>query len=511
MENLFKEVYRLVKQGYGRAIIQRELGLSQKKTENMIKAVREKYPQLPPAGTSRNRKLHINIGHNVHTAPQVKKKNIKKALLKEKNIDKVEALLEEGLGCTRISDLLGMPENTVSRYITQSKTKLKKLTRSMLLEEKMLETDDIYELCKSMSTSPSGLKQLISKKEGTFNPAGSAVKKLVSKSSRYSQIKKEFGNKISLARAKEIILDNFPNHFIVETKLPDGDIQLTPIKDSSSNIEWLNNKLDRDFKYYVNDDSNYMSVLFNDKLPGSEITIFNITDIHVGSKAFRKELLVDVINYIKDTPMAFFVIGGDSIEAITKMSVGDPIEQYSSINDQAVEAVKLFKPIAHKCIAMEWGNHCGGRTEKAAQFDLARMMAQMLGVPYFRSRVTIDLNFRATEKRISLAHKYKNAIHPTAVVKEVKTIAQDLSYNINCWFSGHSHQAYIVPIETTILMPGQGFMQERNYVANGGSFVKYTGTYAEKEGYGPQPQDLVYFTFNDKGDHNAASVPITSL
>jgi hypothetical protein len=160
---------------------------------------------------------------------------------------------------------------------------------------------------------------------------------------------------------------------------------------------------------------------------------------------------------------------------------------------------------------MEWGNHCGGRLEKAAQFDLARTIASMLKVPYFRVRVTIDLRFRGVNKRISLAHRYGRAIKMPQVISEVKKIQSELSHIIHCWYSGHNHQSFLHPMEITELVPGIGFRQERCFIANGGSFVAHSGTYAEQEGYAKMPQDLVFFEFDDEGNHSAGTIPIGSI
>ena len=511
--NLFNQVKKLVKEGYGRSVIQRELGLSARKARDMIDAVREKYPEFPKSKNGGKRELnkpYSTPGKNARTR-KISKKEIEKALLKETDRDKIKYLKDRGHGSPNIARALNMTSKTVEDRMVEIDTKPKRITRAMILEEKMQSEDDLYELCKSMSSTPGGLKLMMERARGEYNPAGDAVKKMASKGAKFSELKKKFGN-ISLKRAKAIILENYPDHFIVETMLPGDDIRLTPVLDNSGKFEWMDYKgKDKEFKYFVNDMENYMSVKFDKGLLGNSINIFNITDIHIGAKAFRKEQLDVLIDHIATDPMAFFVIGGDLIEVVTKISVADPMEQSMSINEQVVEAVKTFMPIAHKCLAIEWGNHCGGRTEKAAQFDLARMIAQMLKVPYFRVRTIIDLEFRGMNKRISLCHKYGKALKTHQIMLEVKRAYSAFNFQVDCWFSGHNHDSFVLPIERTTLLPGEGFMQERGYVANGGSFIKYTGTYAEKEDYGHAPQDVVYFVFDDQGNHFADSIPMNSI
>lgn len=517
MEDLFKQVKKLVEQGYGRAVIQRELGITQRMAEQTIKKVREKYPNIPPAGTSRNRELHNDRHHNTKYVPPLKaakKKKLLKKVDKMNKLEKVEYLMEqEDMGCRQIANLINEPENSISQLINKKLTKPKRLTRAQKLEELMDSGEtDAYELAKRMGTSPARLKTFIAQKEGKYCPAGDWIKKAVKdRGVKLSTLTKQLG-KLTLERAKEILQENYRGHFIVHTNLPDGDTLLTPVMDNSKKFEWLNIDTSlKKFKYYVNDDENYMTVEFDEDLPEDEITIINLTDIHIGAKAFRKKEFQAAIDMIAREPNLFFVTGGDLYDAVTKASVGDQLDQYESINEQVVESVTLLKPIAHKCIAMMAGNHCQGRTLKAAQVDLARIVAQMLQIPYFQVRTTIDMFFRGVNKRMSLTHNYGKAIQMPQVVNEVKKLVASLNYRIDCFTSGHNHLAFLHAFEVTDLLPGQGYVQRRCYIANGGSFVKYTGSYAEKAGYGMTPQDLVYFTFNDEGDYSAGQIPLNSV
>lgn len=517
MEDLFKQVKKLVEQGYGRAVIQRELGITQRMAEQTIKKVREKYPNIPPAGTSRNRELHNDRHHNAKHVPPLKaakKKKLLKKVGKMNKLEKVEYLMEqEDMGCRQIANLINEPENNISKLINAKLTKPKRLTRAQKLEELMDSGEtDTYELAKRMGTSPLRLKTFIAQKEGKYCPAGDWIKKAVKdRGVKLSVLTKQLG-KLTLERAKEILQENYRGHFIVHTNLPDGDVLLTPVMDNSKKFEWLNIDTSmKKFKYYVNDDENYMTVEFDEDLPEDEITIINLTDIHIGAKAFRKKELQAVVDMIAREPNLFFVIGGDTAEMALKHSVADQMEQYANVNEQIVEVVKTFAPIAHKCLAMFWGNHDGGRSEKFAQVDLARTMAEMLKVPYFRVRVLIDMFFNGSNKRLSLTHKYGNAHSYAQILTKIKEIQASLGYTVNGWMHGHVHRSEVNNYETMQLLPGVGFVAERNYIITGGSFLGYTGTYAEREGYQRVCQDVTYFTFNKDGDHGAGTIPMDSI
>jgi predicted transcriptional regulator len=500
MSKILDKVRKLVEEGHGRVIVARELGLSAAKATQLVAQVRSE-GNFPPANLSPVKKKANGNRRNTKKIRLPKSGNTR---------EKIASLANRGFGARKISQALGITESKVDHVIADHRAEPKKIKRIDQVNEALSSGKSVYELAKELHTTPQGLKTMLAKAKGEYDPMGKWIKDNCMSGVRFSELEEELELNGELEAAVAILEEELPGYFIVVSEI-DNDFFLLPVLDSSGEHEWLGEKRITKFKYFVNEDENYMTIRFDEDLPGDKIHITNITDIHVGAKAFRLSTLQEQIERIKNDDMAFFTIGGDLIEAITKLSIADPMEQYCNINTQVVEAVKLFMPIAHKCLAIEFGNHCGGRTEKVAQFDLARTMAQMLKVPYFRVRVTIDLYWRGVNKTISLAHNYGNALRMPQIIAKVKGILGQMTTPIHCWFSGHTHDSFVIPVETTIKIPGKGLQVMTYFIANGGSFMKYTGTYAEKADYGRTPQDIVYFTFDDQGNHSAGSFPLESM
>jgi len=313
------------------------------------------------------------------------------------------------------------------------------------------------------------------------------------------------------ARARQILGEVFPERFLVETKIP-GDIHFLPVQSSVRDVEWISDVTriqKKCFAYHVNSDANYMICRFEDRLRGNELRIYHLTDVHVGSCFFRKELFQKVINEILADPCAFALLGGDMMEIITKASVADPSEQYLNNNEQVVEFIKMVMPIAHKILGYSWGNHDGGRTEKAAEVDLARIAAAMLQVPYFRTRATIDIYWRGVRRTLSLTHRYGHSAFSIAQIeRKVREIMGYSPYEIHAFLSGHTHNSFVLPIDISALAPGVGFVTKRIYIGNGGSFTRQIGSYTEKAGYAPTPQDMLVYRFTDKGVDKLEQYPI---
>jgi hypothetical protein len=96
-----------------------------------------------------------------------------------------------------------------------------------------------------------------------------------------------------------------------------------------------------------------------------EYCIYYITDTHIGARATDESLLRKHIKRIERDPHALWICGGDMLDAINR---NDPRHQESALatwlhgvddilGAQKRHWVDMFKPIAHKCLAILSGNH----------------------------------------------------------------------------------------------------------------------------------------------------------
>lgn len=486
--NLADKVRELLYKGLGRNRIAQELAITEGKARTIIQKIRE-LEDIP-------RPVNQTTLCEIEAAER---------------INNILDLKAQGLSHKEIGERLNLNKNSIQYWLARSKTFNDKKSQADIVREILdVQDADVYDIAKKFEKTPSTAKTLYKKAEVKYDP----MREWVIRNCRFgismNKLKTELAVK-SVEKAEKILTETFQDSFIIKEQRSD-DVFLIPIQDSSKEYEWLDiDTSKKKFKYFVSKDENYMSIKFDEDIKADTIKIYNFSDVHIGSRANRLELLKEMINMVKEDPGAFVVFGGDMIEAITKASVADPMDQYLSLNEQMVACVRLFMPIAHKILAYEWGNHDSNRTYKTCEFDLSKAMANMLKVPYFRPRVVIDLYFRNTHKTISLTHKYGKALTETAIIKEVEKITASSTFPIHCFFSGHNHTAFVRHNDVQTRTPGKGFETLRYYIANAGSFVSRTGTYAEYENLPPTPQDLVYFYLDDKDNHGAGFIPIQCI
>ena len=98
----------------------------------------------------------------------------------------------------------------------------------------------------------------------------------------------------------------------------------------------------------------------------SKFHLYYLTDLHIGAKACDERLLRQTIQTIANDPFAYWIGGGDYIDAIARK--GDKRYQESTlapwlrgqddtIGQQRDYVVEILKPIARKCLGLVCGNH----------------------------------------------------------------------------------------------------------------------------------------------------------
>lgn len=94
------------------------------------------------------------------------------------------------------------------------------------------------------------------------------------------------------------------------------------------------------------------------KFPEQEdITIYPISDVHLGARECKEQEFIKFVSDIKDQPNTYLILGGDLINNATRSSVTNIFEETMRPADQKKEMAKILAPVAHKILAAVSGNH----------------------------------------------------------------------------------------------------------------------------------------------------------
>lgn len=129
-------------------------------------------------------------------------------------------------------------------------------------------------------------------------------------------------------------------------------------------------------------------------LPYAEvIEIHPMADLHIGDNNSDYKLIMERINYIKNTPNAYCILGGDLMDTAIASSIGDTYGANLQPMEQLKQCVKIFEPIKDKILAVLPGNH-ENRVYKSDGLDITAIMCSQLGIPEKYSETTALLFIR---------------------------------------------------------------------------------------------------------------------
>ncbi|MHC4621734.1 MAG: metallophosphoesterase [Planctomycetota bacterium] len=131
--------------------------------------------------------------------------------------------------------------------------------------------------------------------------------------------------------------------------------------------------------------------------------LWNLSDLHFGARSCAESLIKRDIDKIANDDNAFFVLGGDIIDAISyadaKRFDPDCVAEWVKVKDLgelgmvAMRKVRdLLAPIAHKCVGACYGNH-ELQYQKHNQQDLHGWLCSELNIPALKYSAIFDLVF----------------------------------------------------------------------------------------------------------------------
>jgi len=202
-------------------------------------------------------------------------------------------------------------------------------------------------------------------------------------------------------------------------------------------------------------------------------------DCHIGAGGHAEELLLEHLNWIKNTENVLTFNGGDMLENATKLSVGAGVyEQDYKPDSQLAVALQRLSGIAHKMMFSLPGNH-EDRTDIMG-LSMARWLAAVLQIEYFSDYCFCTIKWRGNNFRV-LAHHGTGAAQTAGAQRMAarKDLAWAKPFDI--FWTGHLHAPLVDPISQTDFDQASGRMVERNGLAIiSPSYLKYFNSYAAK-------------------------------
>jgi len=197
--------------------------------------------------------------------------------------------------------------------------------------------------------------------------------------------------------------------------------------------------------------------------------IHGLTDIHVGAVDFRRDKFLEAVKEIYEDPNARWFGNGDMLECIPPNYKIVQRGQVISPDEQHLAFMDLIRPIQDKCIFIRGGNHDYLRSINMLDYDVSRMIARDMDVPYFELPGYLRVNISGREWYMASGHGASGAKNGDLELDKMRDV-----YSMgDIFYLGHNHQLYAKPIDSLGIDEDGRETLKRCWYIRGGSFLGY--------------------------------------
>lgn len=323
---------------------------------------------------------------------------------------------------------------------------------------------------------------------------------------------KEFIHFLSKARTEKEIKAKFPNELLEKTY---SGLRLFKQRNHYNELMYIllpimtDEKvkvLPKDWKYHLGkSEEGIMQPYILCELPNfkGKLKIALLFDVHFGHSAHKHDKFLKYLQWIKNTPGVYAVIGGDLLENALDDGRGMTYDQTENPQTQFDMMVKFLAPIAHKILIAVPGNH-EERTSKKTGFDIMKALADRLDIPYFSGPVWCSIIANGYKWNLFVQHGRGNS-QTKGGKMNMANRPKKFTGLIHFFVSGHVHDA-VCENETVITDDPINcrlvYMEQWTIIAP--AFLGWEDTYAYRAGYPPPARGGVAIELDANGDYRGS-------
>lgn len=231
------------------------------------------------------------------------------------------------------------------------------------------------------------------------------------------------------------------------------------------------------------------------------IQLAPLYDVHMGHELHASTTFLRHRDWLVNEPYVLSWNGGDMWENAILGSPGI-FSQRGIPHEQIDAAVEQTAPLQHKMIFALPGNH-EARTFRQTGFDIARVFADALNLPYFPDYCFCTIKWRGQNFRVCAHHGTGAAQTPggqrNAARKDMPWVKTDL------YWTGHLHQPIVDLAYQADFDQRTGRMDTRQaLVIVSPSYLRYFGGYAAAKRMAPGAIGLTPVILRDDGRIDAS-------
>jgi hypothetical protein len=241
------------------------------------------------------------------------------------------------------------------------------------------------------------------------------------------------------------------------------------------------------------------------KLPNfkGDIKIALLYDVHYGNFAHKKEKFLSYLEWIKETPNVYAILGGDLMENALDDGRGMSYDQNKPPITQFDEMAQLLAPIAHKILCSTTGNH-ENRTYKKTGIDVMKLLCDKLKIPYFSGSIWLSILANTYKWNLWVSHGWSSSRTKGGKMNSANR-PKNFTGLIHFYVSGHVHDR-VCESETSLTDDPINcrLMEMKQWTIVAPSFLGWKETYAYRAGYPPPASGGVSIELLDNGDYRGS-------
>lgn len=135
-----------------------------------------------------------------------------------------------------------------------------------------------------------------------------------------------------------------------------------------------------------------------------KVYVHPIGDLHTGHQNCDLDFIKNEIKSIPKTPDHRILLMGDLLDAGIKTAIGGSVYDQTMTIDSAIDIlIKLLSPYKEQIDGLVEGNH-EWRLYKECGIDIAKNIADRLGVPYLKHSGIVTYSFNKRAYNVNLFH-----------------------------------------------------------------------------------------------------------
>ena len=221
-----------------------------------------------------------------------------------------------------------------------------------------------------------------------------------------------------------------------------------------------------------------------------DITIYAISDVHLGSLEHNSEAWEKFVETVRNEPNSYIILAGDLMNNATRSSVSNIFEETMSPSAQKRKLVQYLSPLKDKILCGVPGNHERRSLKDADDDPMYDVMSKLDLEDVYRQNIAfmkIQLGKphakgtgRNTTYMFAVTHGAGGGIYTGAAVNRNERFGNIID-GLDVLIVGHTHKGVISKPSKIVIDPRNNTVTQKSYVVmSSQSWMSYGGYAVQK-------------------------------